>query len=166
MVKSAGDVEIAGARSVHLTTSGELDMAAHTARLVAGYYPEAEAPKLDEGTSLGVMARKDLRVHSVEDCILLCANKNLIGSAHEADVRFHAKKTILLQGGSIQGSAGAISFDSSGDVKVAAGGSVKVNADGEVTVDASSVTITASTIRLVGTVLVEGDLFCTGSSNL
>lgn len=166
VVKSAGDVEIAGARSVHLTTSGELDMAAHTARLVAGYYPEAEAPKLDEGTSLGVMARKDLRVHSVEDCILLCANKNLIGSAHEADVRFHAKKTILLQGGSIQGSAGAISFDSSGDVKVAAGGSVKVNADGEVTVDASSVTITASTIRLVGTVLVEGDLFCTGSSNL
>jgi uncharacterized protein (DUF2345 family) len=174
VLKSGGDVEVAGGRSVHVTTSGELDVAAKTARLVAGYYPEAEAPKLDDGTSLGVMARKDLRVHSVEDCILLCANKNLIGSAHTGDARIHAKKTILLQGGSIQGTAGSIALDSSGDVKVDAAGNVIVNADGninldaaaEVTIDGSTVTITADTIRLVGTVLVQGDLFVSGDSNL
>lgn len=174
VVKSAGDVEVAGRRSVYVTTSGELDMAARTARLVAGYYPEAEAPKLDEGTSIGVMAKKDLRVHSIEDCILVCAHKNLIGSAHTGDVRYYAKNTILLQGGAIQGSAGDIKFDSSGDVKVEAagniqveaGGNVAVKAGGEVTVDAPTVVISAGTIRLVGTVLVEGDLFVGGNSNL
>ena len=174
VVKSGGDVEIAGGKRVHVTTSGELDIAARTARLVAGYYPEAEAPKLDEGTSLGVMAKKDLRVHSIEDCILVCAHKNLIGSAHTGDARFYAQKTILLQGGAIQGSAGDIKLDSSGNVKVKAAGDITVDADGsvkvkagsEVTVDAPSVTITAGTIRLVGTVLVEGDLFVSGNSNL
>ncbi|NUO48969.1 MAG: type VI secretion system tip protein VgrG [Polyangiaceae bacterium] len=174
VLKSGGDVEVAGARRVHVTTSGELDLAARTARLVAGYYPEAEAPKLDEGTSLGVMARRDLRVHSVEDCILLCANKNLIGSAHNGDARLHAQKTVQLQGGSIHGSAGQIAFDSSGDVKVDAKGSVTVNADGNITLDAAAdiaidgttVTITADTIRLVGTVLVQGNLFVTGETNL
>jgi uncharacterized protein (DUF2345 family) len=166
VLKSAGQVEVAGGRSVHVTSGGVVDVAAKTSRIVAGYYPEAEAPELDDGTSLGVMSRRDLRIHSVEDCILVCANKNLIGSAHEGDVRLHAKETVLLQGGSLQGSAGQIALNASEDVKVEAGGAIAVKAAADVTIEGATVTISAGVIRLVGSVFVEGDLMCSGNSNL
>jgi hypothetical protein len=166
VVKSAGEVEVAGGRSVHVTSGGVVDVAAKISRIVAGYYPEAEAPELDDGTSLGVMSRRDLRIHSVEDCILVCANKNLIGSAHEGDVRLHAKETVLLQGGSLQGSAGQVAFNASEDTKIEAGGAIAMKAAADVTIEGATVTISAGVIRLVGSVFVEGDLMCSGNSNL
>jgi len=164
-LKSPGTVEVAAGKQLDITTAGELDVAAKTARIVAGYYPEAEAPPLDDGVSLGIMARRDLRVHSVEDCILVCAKKNLIGSAHSGDVRLTAQKTVALKGGAIVGSAGSISLDAK-TIKAKASGDIEVTAGGDVKVKAANVTIEAGTIRLVGTVLVEGDLFVSGDSNL
>lgn len=164
-LKSPGMAELAGGERVDVTTSGQLDVAAHTARLVAGYYPHAEAPPLDENVSLGVMSRRDLRVHSVEDCILLCAKKNLVGSAHTGDVKLTAEKTVSLTGGSITGSAGTISLEST-NAKIHASGDIEIKADGSMVLKSPSVTIEADTIRLVGTVLVDGDLFVSGASNL
>src|SRR5262249_31266730 len=77
-LKSPKSVEMAGGKEAKVTSAGTLDIEAKLMRLVGGYYPEAEAPPLDEGTTIGVMSRKDLRFISVEDCILVCAKKNII----------------------------------------------------------------------------------------
>ena len=164
-LKSPGSVEIAGAEEIRISGAGEVGVEAHLLRLVGGYYPEAEAPPLDEGTTIGVMSRSDLRLLSVEDCILLCAQKNLIGTAHEGDVRWRAKNTVALTGGSIVGSAGTITFKSSGNTTIEADGDVTVKAAGNITLDAGgnvsikaggSVTIEGASIDLVGPTKVDG----------
>lgn len=165
LLKSPGTVEVAGTKTVGVTSAGELDIAANTARIVAGYYPEAEAPPLDGTVSLGVMSKHDLRIHSIEDCILICAKKNLIGSAHDGDVKLTAENTVALKGGSITGSAGTISLDSD-ETKIKASGDIDVEAGGTVTIKAATVEVHAGLIRLVGTVMVDGDFFVRGDSNL
>jgi type VI secretion system VgrG family protein len=170
-LKSPRLVEIAAGEALMVTTAGELGVEAKLIRMVGGYYPDAEAPPLDEGTSVGVMSRRDLRFVSVEDCILICAKKNLIGTAHTGDVRIKAQKTVSLTGGSIIGSAGTIKTKSSGDTEIAADGDITVSAGGNVAVEASgdvlikgaTVTIEGGTITLKGPVTVEGDLTVTGA---
>lgn len=172
-LKSPKTVEVAAGNELQITTAGELNVAAKLVRVVGGYYPEAEAPPLDDGTSIGVMSRRDLRFMSVEDCILICAKKNVIGTAHTGDIRLKAKKTISMSAGSIYGGAGNIKLKSSGDIELEADGNVTSKAGGDTTVEASgnvvvqgaTVTITGSTIELQGDVVVTGNLTVQGSLN-
>lgn len=169
-LKSPRTVEVAGGQATRLTSAGELDAEAALVRVVGGYYPEAEAPPLDAGTSIGVLSRRDLRLLSVEDCILLCAQKNVISTAHSGDMRLRAKNTMALTAGGITGSAGTIRFSSSGntevkadgDITVSAGGNVAIEAGGDLVITAATVTIEAGTIKLVGNVVVDGDLTVSG----
>ena len=172
-LKSPGSVEVAAGREAKVTTAGPLDIEARLVRLVGGYYPEAEAPPLDEGTSIGVMSRKDLRLLSVEDCILLCAKKNLIGAAHTGDMKLSAKNTMSLKAGGLTASAGSITLssgdtikvDANGDITVKSGGNVTVEAAGDVVVKGATVTVEAGSITLSGPVLVDGDLTVSGALN-
>lgn len=169
-LKSPAVVEVAGGQATRLTSAGELDAEAALVRVVGGYYPEAEAPPLDAGTSIGVMSRRDLRLLSVEDCILVCAQKNVISTAHTGDMRLRAKKTMSLTAGGITGSAGTITLSSSGntevkadgDITVSAGGNVALEAGGDLVITAATVTIEAGTIKLVGDVIVDGNLTVNG----
>ncbi|MEZ4443570.1 MAG: type VI secretion system tip protein TssI/VgrG [Polyangiaceae bacterium] len=148
-LKSPGMIEVAGGREVAITSAGELSAEANTMRLVGGYYPEAEAPPLDDGTSVGVMSRRDLRVTSVEDCILICAQKNLIASAHEGDIRLTAKNTVQVSCATHSISAGEIVAESENTT-------FKVNDTFEV--EAQRVIIKAPSILLDGSVQVTGNL--------
>jgi type VI secretion system VgrG family protein len=169
-LKSPKAVEIAGGAEIKATTAGEFDLEAKLVRVVGGYYPEAEAPPLDEGTSVGVMARRDLRFMSIEHCIVLCAKKNIFATAHTGDVRVRAKNTISMNAGSIVGSAGTITTHSSANTEINADGDIVANAAGSVAIMAgasivivgSDITLQAGSIRLVGPVTVEGDLTVTG----
>jgi len=112
-LKSPKAVEIAGGEEIEVTTAGELGVEAKLIRIVGGYYPEAEAPPLDEGTSIGLMARRDLRFMSVEHCIVLCARKNLFATGHTGDVRVRArlsqrKRTREPPTGSVQGASATV----------------------------------------------------------
>jgi len=153
---SPGRVEVAG-QTVMVTSEGELSQEAATVRVIGGYYPEAVAPALDDGTSIGVMSRHDLRITSVEDCILVCAQKNLIGSAHEGDIRLTASETVRLEGASIEGYAGEVRVEAE---------NITVLADGDVEIEASSVTIRAPSITLDGSVTITGNLDVGGKLNV
>lgn len=173
LLKSPGEVEVAAGKEVKITSAGTVDAQAALLRLVAGYYPAAEAPALDEGTTIGVMSRRDLRLISVEDCILVCAKKNLVGSAHTGDVKLTAKKTVAISGGSIVGSAGSIrlrasdtiDIDADGNITVTSAANIGVEAAGDVLIKGASVTIEGGSITLKGPTTVEGDLTVTGSLN-
>lgn len=169
LLKSPGTVEIAGGKEAKITTAGELDAAAGTIRVVGGYYPDREAPPLDEGTSVGVMSRHDLRVLSVEDCILLCAKKNLIGTAHTGDVRLKAAKTVSITGGSIVGTAGniklkasdTIEIDADGNITITSAANIAIEAAGSVVISGAEVTLEAGAITLQGDTKVVGNLTVT-----
>lgn len=180
-LRSPGTVEVSGARETLITSAGTLDVASGLLRIVAGYYPQKEAPELDDGTSLGMMARKELRITSVEDCILVCAHKNLVAAAHTGEMRLKAQKTVSIQGGSVVASGGYVGLnaggdfvvDAGGDAKVtaggdlaaSAGGSVSIEAGGAVSIKGATVTIEGGTITLNGPVTVCGDLTVTGAIN-
>jgi type VI secretion system VgrG family protein len=172
-LKSPKAVEIAGGQEAKVTTAGTLDVQAKLVRVVGGYYPEAEAPPLDEGTTVGVMSRKDLRFISVDDCILVCAKKNIIETAHTGDIRMRAKKTISMAAGAIIGNAGTIKTKSTGDteivadadITISAGGAVAIEADGEILIKAPTITLQGA-ITLDGKVTVTGFLDAKGGSNL
>ncbi len=142
-LKSPGTVEVAAGESMQLSTPGVFDVAAGKLQFVGGYYPDSEPPPLEDGTSVGVMSRHDLHVISVEDCILICAKKNLIGSAHDGDVRITAGGTVAIKGASITGSAGSISLRSGGDITIEAGGTVTIDAP-DIVLKATTVTVEAS----------------------
>lgn len=171
-LKSPGQVEVAAGKEVKITSPGTIDAQAHLVRVVAGYYP-TEAPPLEEGTTIGVMSRRDLRVISVEDCVLVCAKKNLIGSAHTGDIRLTARKTASISAGSIHGSAGSITLKSSdtididadGNITVTSAGNIAVEAAGDVLIKGATVTIEGGAITLKGPTTIEGDLTVTGGIN-
>jgi len=117
-LKSPVDVEIAAGERLMASSAGEMDVAANTVRLVAGFYPEAEAPPLDDRVSLGVLAKKDILVKSVEDCILLCANKNLVASSHCGDIRLEAAQTVSISGPTIQATGDTVVFDGSKEFRI------------------------------------------------
>lgn len=148
-LKSPGIIEVAGRSEVAVTSEGELSQEAHTVRVVGGYYPEAIAPSLDDGTSVGIMSRRDFRLTSVEDCILVCANKNLIGSAHTGDIRLAAKEAITITAAGIHLSAGTVTVDSE---------NTTIDARDTVEIDARNVIIKAPSIFLDGCVTINGDL--------
>lgn len=172
-LKAPALVEIAAGRDAKLTSAGTLDVQANLVRLVGGYYPEAEAPALDEGTSVGVMSRQDLRFMSVEDCILACAKKCVVMTSHTSDIRMHAKKSVSMTAGSIVGSAGTVSSSSSGDtsviadadITISAGGNLTVEAGGDAVLTGATVTIKGGTITLEGPVTINGDLTVNGAIN-
>jgi type VI secretion system VgrG family protein len=171
-LKSPEVVEIAGGKETQVTSAGTLDLEANLVRLVGGYWPEEEAPPLDDGTSVGVLSRRDLRFTSVEDCILVCARKNIIGTAHTGDIRLRARKTISMNAGSIIGNAGTIKTHSTSETTITSDDVIALNAattimidsSGDVVIKASgSVTITAPDITLEGPVTIKGDLTVTGA---
>ena len=150
-VKSPGTVEIAGALETLVTSAGTVDAAAGLVRIVGGYYPEKEAPELDDGTSVGVMARRDLRLTSVDDCIVACAQKNVVATAHTGEMRLRAEKQVAIRGGSVQVTGGSIAL-SGGDVTVRASGDIGAKADGNASLEAGG----HVTIKGGGTVMIEG----------
>jgi len=172
-LKSPGTVEVAGANETLVTSAGTLDLASRLFRVVAGYYPEKEAPDLDDGTSIGVMARRDIRLTSIEHCIHLCAHKDLNAAAHSGSMRMKAQKQVSIQGGSVSVSGGWVSINSGGDVivkaganlKAAAGADVSIEAGGTATIKGATVIIEGGTITLNGPVTVNGDLTVTGALN-
>ena len=173
LLKSPEVVEIAGGKETWVTSAGTLDVQAKLVRVVGGYYPEAEAPPLDDGTSVGVMSRRDLRFVSVEDCILWCAKKNVIGTAHTGDIRLRAKKTISMTAGSIIGNAGTIkthstsettiqsdnviALEAASSLMIHSGGEIVINADGNITVTSPSITINCP-VKINGILIVSGDV--------
>lgn len=162
-LKSPGMAEVAGARGLQLSSAATLDAAAKLIRVVGGYYPEAEAPPLDAGTSIGVMSRHDLRITSVEDCILICAKKNLIGTAHTGDIRWKAQKTLSMNAGSIIGNAGTIKTHSKGNTELKAEADIVIDADGNVTIKAAGeVQIEAPTVTIKGEIKLDGNVTVTG----
>lgn len=172
-VKSPGTVEVAGALEALVTSAGTVDVAAGLVRIVGGYYPEKEAPDLDDGTSLGMMARRDLRLTSVDDCVVACAHKNVVATAHTGEMRLRAKKQVAIQGGSVNVSGGYVGVSSGGDIHVKAGGNIgakaggdaSIEAGGTVTIKGGVVEIEGGTITLKGPVTVLGDLTVSGSIN-
>jgi hypothetical protein len=170
-LKSPKTAEVAGGERALVTSAGLIDMEGKLVRVVGGYYPETEAPPLDDGTSIGVMARKDLRCISVEDCILLCAKKNILGTAHTGDIRLRAKKTIYLGAGSIIGEAGIIhthstlettlisddvmALNAANTIMIDSSGEISIKADGNITIQSPSITIN-------GPVKINGDLTVSG----
>jgi type VI secretion system VgrG family protein len=166
VMKSSDKAEVAAANHLNLTTAGELNVAASTARVVAGYFPEVEAPPLSNEVSLGIMARRDLRIHSIEDCILICAEKNLVGSAHTGDVRLNAHQTVQLAASAIEGTSATIHFQSSDRTQIGSDATMDLVAGDALNLQGTTVTITAGQIKLVGNVMVEGNLFVAGESNL
>ena len=161
--KSPGVVEIAAGTEVSVTTPGLLDAAAGTMRFVAGYYPEAEAPPLDEGCSIGVMAREDLHLVSIEHCILVCAQKNLIASAHSGDMRLTADQTVSVTGGSVTVNGGSISLGSGGKTVIKAGGDVEIEG-ANVTIKGGVITLDGN-VDITGHLHVAGDIFADGTIN-
>jgi type VI secretion system VgrG family protein len=173
-LKSPHVVEIAGGEETWVTSAGTLDLQSKLVRVVGGYYPEAEAPPLDEGTSIGVMSRRDLRFISVEDCILVCAKKCIVATAHTGDIKMKAKRTISMAAGSIIDSAGTIKTHSSSEttiesddvIAIEAASTVMIHSGGDVVIKGDgSVTITAPDITLEGPVTIKGDLTVTGAIN-
>lgn len=173
LLKSPHVVEIAGGKETWVTSAGTLDTQARLVRIVGGYYPEAEAPPLDEGTSVGVMSRRDMRFTSVEDCIVVCAKKNIIGTAHTGDIRLKAKKTISMTAGSIIGEAGTIrthsssettiasddviALDAASTIMISSGGEIVISADGNINVRAPSITINCP-VKINGVLTVTGEV--------
>jgi type VI secretion system VgrG family protein len=147
-LKSPGRAEIAAGEEVLVTSSGTLSLEAALVRVAAGYYPDAPAPPLDDGTSLAMMSRRDLRVTSVEDCILLCAQKNIIGTAHEGDIRLTAKNSVLVRAGGIHMSAGTVTVDSK---------TTRIKATSKIEIEAPEILIKGA-ITLDGPVTVTGNL--------
>jgi len=170
MLKSPGDVEVAAGQEMRLSAVKDADISANTVRMVGGHYPEHEAPILDEHTSVGIMGRHDIKLVSSEHCILQCAEKNFIATAHTGDMRLKAKQQVSIVGGSILGSAGHISLSSgdkiaveaAGDMTVESGGTLSVKA-ADIELEAATVTIKAGTITLEGLTLVDGDLMVSGA---
>ncbi len=165
LVKSAGEVEVAGRKGVTITTDSMLDVAAGSTQWVTGYDPGVDIPRLHDGTSFGLMARRDLRLLSAEDCVIVCAQKNLIGTAHDGDVRFHAGGSLSLRGADIRADASPAAFKVSGTMTIKADGDLTVEAGGGLTLKASSVSIEAADIRCAGNVRIDGNLFVAGSRN-
>jgi hypothetical protein len=126
-IESPGIVGIAGREGIQMSTPARFDVAGGQLQFVGGYYPEAQPEALPEGTSVGIMSRHDLHAVSVEDCILLCAKKNLIGTAHDGDVRITAGGTVAVEGASIVGTAGTITFESGGEMKLKAGDMITID---------------------------------------
>jgi len=171
MLKSPGRAEVA-APEVKLSATEDVDISANTVRMVGGHYPEHEAPILGEHTSVGIMGRYDIKLVSDEHCILQCAEKNFVATAHTGDMHLKAKQQISVVGGSISGSAGYIGLSSGGDIEASATADITVDAGADITISAGGdiaitaggvVTISAASIVLKGPTCVEGDLVVTGS---
>jgi type VI secretion system VgrG family protein len=174
LLKSPKVVEIAGGTETWVTSAGTLDVQAKLVRVVGGYYPEAEAPPLDDHTSVGVMARRDVRMISVECSIHACAKKNIIGTAHTGDIRLRAAKTISMNAGSIIGNAGLIKTHSSSETNIVSDDVIEINAASTIIIDSSgdvvimaggNVNITGPTIYLNGPVHIQGNLTVSGTIN-
>jgi len=172
MLKSPGDVEVAAGQEMKLSAVKDADISANTVRMVGGHYPEHEAPPLDEHTSVGIMGRYDIKLVSSEHCILQCAEKNFVATAHTGDMRLAAKQQVRVVGGSITGSAGYIGLSSGGDIEASATADITVDAGADITISAGgdiaitaggTVTISGASIILKGPTCIEGDLVVTGS---
>src|SRR4029078_12066481 len=97
------------------------------------------------------MSRKDLLFMSVEDCILICAKKNVIGTAHTGDMRLKAKKTISMNAGSIYRGGGNIKVKSSDKIELEADGNIEGKSGADITLEASgNVVIQGATVTITG----------------
>jgi uncharacterized protein (DUF2345 family) len=165
-----------------------VDTEARSVRIVGGYFPGSTAPVLLPTTSVGVMARRELQVMSLEDCVLVCGEKNVTITAHTGSLKLQAMQQAEISAGSISMSGspivltsgttidvsadGTITVKAGGDVHVKAAGAVKVEAGGDVEVKAAGTakvqggTVDVSgptTVR--GAVTVLGDLRVAGTIN-
>jgi uncharacterized protein (DUF2345 family) len=164
-VKSPGIVEVAAGKGIYVTTPGPLDAAVQTARLVAGFYPQREPPALDDNTSIGIMARHDLKLMSIEHCILACAQTHFIAAAHEGNMKFKAKKEVTIQGASITETAGQITL-SGGDILIQ-GGNITITASGKLTLNGDAgVFVTGAVLKVDPAAVMKGMLTTGGTTKL
>ena len=187
-LKSPQRVEVAGGEEARWTSAGVADMVARSVRIAGGYFPGRAAPRLRPTTSVGVMSRRELQVMSTEDCVLICADKNVIITAHTGSLKLLAKQQAAISAGSVSVSSGPIrvtsrasidvyadgnvTVEAAGDVQVKAAGAVKVEAGGDVDVKAAgTVKVEAASVEVSGPatmhgpVTVLGDLTVAGTIN-
>ena len=171
-LKSPRRIEIAGGEEARCTSAGVLDLEAHAVRIAGGWFPDREGPPLRPMTSVGVMARRELQVMSGEDCVLICAHKNVVITAHTGSMKLKAQQQAAISAGSISASAGPIRVTSTATIDVHADGSITVEGAGDIHVkaagtlhvEAARVEVSGPT-TLEGSVTVLGDLTVTGTIN-
>jgi hypothetical protein len=172
-LKSPGSVEMAGGKEAKITSAGAADMEASHVRIAGGYFPGGTAPRLRVSTTVGVVSRRELELVSTEDCVLVCAEKNVIVSAHEGSMELTAREHAAIIAGSVSVSSGPVGVTSSADVRVRADGCIEVEAAGDVCVkaagsvkvEAAAVEVSGGTIALNGLVKIAGDLSVAGTVN-
>lgn len=120
---------------------------------------------LDDMTSVGVLARDDLRLTSDKECILMCGQKNVIITAHTGSLGLKAGRAATISAGSVAVSGGAITARAGADLALEAKGDVRVKAGGTVHVEGAAVEISGGSIVLRGPVQVAGDLRVSGTVN-
>jgi hypothetical protein len=163
-LKSPTAVEIAAANEVRITTPGLCDVAAGQVRVVAGYYPDYEPPPLDDGTSVGIMGRQDLYLTSIEHCILACAHKNLIATAHDGDMHLQAKNEMTMKAASIEESAGQITL-AGGDILIT-GRNITITASGVLKLEGASVEINKGPLTVEKETTLQANLTTGGPTSL
>jgi hypothetical protein len=172
-LKSPIRVEVAGGEAARLTSAGAADVEADTVRVAGGYFPDRETPSFRPTTSVGVIALRELELVSGEDCVLVCAEKNVLLTAHRGSIELQAAQHASLAAGSVAVSAGPIRVTSTADIRVLSDGSieveaagdVRVKAGGKVTVEGTSVEVSAESIALNAPVKILGDLSVGGTVN-
>ena len=168
-VESPEDVEIAGRRTVRVTSTNLVDVRADHFSVLAGGTARDVDEALPPEIAIALVGDKAVRIKSAEDAIVACAEKDLVLHSHAQNVRMVAKKTVSVKGASIQCSsggfsvsAGAVNVKASGDLAVEAGGSVSLKG-ADITIEAGSVTIKAGSITLDGPTTVTADLTVAGA---
>jgi type VI secretion system VgrG family protein len=172
-ILSPATTEISGAEQTLVTSGAMVDVSAPQITITGGYHPEQEAPPLPEDTSIGVMARGELHLVSVEDCILSCAQKNWVAAAHEGSMKLSAKKTIELEAESyIQHATSSEVYVENryvieGEFLILDGKSgLTLQSKGEVTIKAPRVRIDSESVEITGSLSVGGRLTVAGTSEL
>jgi type VI secretion system VgrG family protein len=167
-LKSPQHVEVAGGREARLTSAGVAGVEARAVCIAGGYFPKREAPPLSGATSVGVLARRELALTSEEECVLVCADKNVVVTAHTDSIRLKASRSLEATAGSITASGGPIRVTSTATIDVHANGSITVEADGDVHVKAAgAVKVEAPAVEvLAGATTIHGPVTVLGPATV
>jgi hypothetical protein len=172
-LKSPSSVEVAGGEEARLTSAGAAGVEASVVRIAGGYFPKQEAPRFHPMTTVGVISRGEIELVSGDDCVLVCADKDVIVTAHSGSMKLTAQQHASISAGSVSVSGSLIRLASGADIEVHADGSisveaagdVRVKAGGTVTVSGAAVELSGGAITLNGPVNILGDLSVAGTVN-
>jgi hypothetical protein len=147
-VHSPEEIEIAGRRAVHVTSTSYVDLQGGQVYIRGGgTLEEEDFPP--EDVSVGIVADKDLRLKSANGALVACADQKLVLHSHSGSADLSAKADVHIAGGSIHGSAGAIGLKAKHDIVAEAGGDVLVRADGNIAAKPKSDFFVDATVNIV-----------------